>query len=115
MRQAFFSLGNSTAHNIRRKEMNKVTKLKSWKRFGKVCLLAAGTVFVLYGATAFAKEWPKNVTIGATTLKGSFYPIAMGWAQQLKKHANISATPLALGGSSAIAAQMGSGQLQMGP
>ena len=91
---------------------------KGAKRFGvrrSVGFVLAVAALVLYGATAVAKDWPKEVTIGATTLKGSFYPISMGWSQQLKKYMKVNATPLPVGGSSAIAALIGSNKLQMGP
>lgn len=90
--------------------------MKRIHRLNRLWVLMVLTLLVFCSATAFAKDWPKEITIGATTLKGSFYPIATAWAQQLKKHANITATPLCVGGSSAIAALVGEGKkLQMAP
>lgn len=95
--------------------METATGVKRWRECSTAWLLAAGAAFVLYGASSIAKDWPKEVTIGATTLKGSFYPISMGWSQQMKKYMKVNATPLPVGGSSAIAALIGSNKLQMGP
>jgi len=93
------------------KEGKKIT----WMLRGVGVLVLIGLILTVFmGTTATAKEWP-SVTIGATTLKGSFYPIATAWAQQLKKHASVTATPLAVGSSGAIASLMGKGQLQLGP
>jgi TRAP transporter TAXI family solute receptor len=82
---------------------------------GMIFSLLILITMVFYHSNVSAEEGPKSVTIGASTIKGSLYPIATAWAQQLQKHLNVTATPLAVGGSSAIAALIGKGKLQLGP
>jgi TRAP transporter TAXI family solute receptor len=77
-------------------------------------LIAAAMLFIVaLPCKTQAKEWP-SILLGATTLKGSYYPVMVALAEQLKKHANIKATPVTLGSSGAIATLMGRGECQVG-
>jgi TRAP transporter TAXI family solute receptor len=87
-----------------------------WIKIG----LIVGIVLFVVGTLPFgeaskpqAKEWP-SIALGATTLKGSFYPVLVALAEQLKKHVNVNATVVTAGSSGAAATLMGKGQLQAG-
>jgi hypothetical protein len=67
--------------------------------------------------TAKPKEpygWTKAISIGAVSLKGTYYPCASGWAELAKKYYGITATPEVTGGSGANINLLETGQIEIG-
>ncbi len=58
--------------------------------------------------------WPKTISIGAVSLKGTYYPTANGWAELAKKYYGITATPEVTGGSGANVNLLQTGQIEIG-
>jgi TRAP transporter TAXI family solute receptor len=59
-----------------------------------------------------SQTWP-NLDIGTSGLQGSLYPIAVGWAELMKKYAGIKATPMVTGGSAPNGALLGQNKIQL--
>ena len=76
-------------------------------------IAAAALIIVALPCQTQSKEWP-NILLGASQLRGSYYPVMVALSEQLKKHANINATPVTIGSSGAIATRMGKGDSQVG-
>lgn len=58
--------------------------------------------------------WPKPISIGSVSLKGTFYPCASGWAELAKKYYGISVTPEVTGGSAANVDLLDKKQIEIG-